>query len=154
MRQACALPSLTAALSAYHPCRIVYSVVFLVVLGVDLGEDVVDVEVLGKGLGHLHCVVGGEASGGDSLGEHVAELVLGVGVNVVDPFEAGVANLGKTAEDLIGVLGVELIVEVQSDLTDLGEGAPCGVDELGVNLGKDVSAIIVDLLSPLEDLVL
>ncbi len=117
------------------------SIDVLVLLSVDFGlsekslNEAVEVEILGQVLGEFHSVLGGEASGGDSLGKHVADLVLGAIINVGHPFEAGGANLRETVENLVGVLLVERVVKAHSDLTNLCEGIVGVVVDLWVNLG-------------------
>ena len=136
------------------------SIDVLVLLSFDLGlgekslHEAVEVEILRQVLGELHSVLGGEASGGDSLGKHVADLVLSVLINVGHPVEAGGAHLGETVENLVGVLLVERVVKVHSDLTNLCEGIVGIVVDLWVNLGEKVGAIVENLGAPFDNLVL
>ena len=88
------------------------------------------------------------------MGKHVADLVLGVLINVGHPVEAGGAHLGETVENLVGVLLVERVVKAHSDLTNLGEGIVGIVVDLWVNLGKEVGAIVENLGAPFNNLVL
>ena len=136
------------------------SIDVFVILSLDLGlgekslNEAVEVEILGHILGEFHGVLGGEAGGGDSLGKHVADLVLGVLINVGHPVEAGGAHLGETVENLVGVLLVKRVVKGHSDLANLGEGIVSIVVDLWVNLGEEVGAIVENLGAPFDNLVL